>query len=125
MVITLARIDTAEREGACEPALDWLREKPRTVRELIKERPAYAAWALSIRGFLDLIDDDELELLARARPGSTLANACDRISADTFDYCVAARPWTALMHAKHRMSRKQIAYCEKHGGTTAINSRIS
>jgi hypothetical protein len=45
MRITKAMIDAAERKGACLEALEWLREWPKTVRELWNEDHTWADWA--------------------------------------------------------------------------------
>jgi hypothetical protein len=43
--IPAALIDAAEQAGACADALAWLREQPRTGRELARHRPEWVRWA--------------------------------------------------------------------------------
>ena len=44
MKITEKHIAAAEKLEACRPALKWLREKPRTLKELAAYRDDWAAW---------------------------------------------------------------------------------
>ena len=44
MEITEKHIDAAKKLRACAPAITWLRKKPRTIKELVKHNPEWAAW---------------------------------------------------------------------------------
>ena len=46
-IIPAKLIDRAEREGACEEAIKWLRAKPRTFRQLVRTNDDWAWWAIT------------------------------------------------------------------------------
>ena len=67
ITITPALIAAAERAGACEEALAWLCETPRTVEELANHYPAWAEWAaVSIPDLPDAVRD-RLQALGAGR----------------------------------------------------------
>jgi len=51
MIITEEQIQIAEKAGACESALDWLREKPRTWIELFSRNNEWFYWAIDLIPF--------------------------------------------------------------------------
>src|SRR3990172_1833938 len=46
LAITAADIRSAKKADACSGALVWAKEKPRTWRQLLHQRPSWAQWAV-------------------------------------------------------------------------------
>jgi len=91
MKITEKHIAAAEKLGACEPAITWLREKPRTLEELVEHNPDWAAWIIErIPAFAE-----RAAAALLARPGGlgeySLCRIVERAPAH------AKRAWTALL----------------------------
>ena len=133
-MITESDIEWAAAQGACDDAIEWLRESPRSLEDAIEMHPdwllehaserltdaqlatvvAVAAnprTALYYERACARMSDDQFALAIAAEPGVALCYASDRLTDEQFALAVAAEPWTALSH-EHvcaRMSDAQFA----------------
>lgn len=87
MIIDATIIARLEAAKACEPALAWLREQPRTLDNVVRERPDWVLWAAGEAGL------------------------AETIGPATIDLCAKCRPWKALEHASALLTRARRAWC--------------
>jgi hypothetical protein len=98
VVINDNMIAIAERAGACFPAITWLREKQRTIQELVNEHPDYAGWALQFSDFTALLTPDQFDTVLRCSGLEALRSmeCVNRMSDAQFERCVCQYPEPAL-----------------------------
>ena len=100
-MITESDIEWAAAQGACEDAIAWLRESPRSIEDTIARHPDWLLEHACAR-----MTDAQLAVAIATRPGAALSHehVCARMSDDQFAVAIAARPWTAL-HYEHAFLR--------------------
>ena len=101
-------IDLAEAKGACEPAMDWLRETPHTFDELFKRNIDWVVWAVEKIGpeFTDRLTDEQVAIVVEYAPAEYL---CDRLTDDQVAYVVKQLPWIAATYLRDRLTDDQVA----------------
>jgi len=85
--ITPEKIETARKRGACEDALAWLEEAPRTWEEVIE---GYADWLL--------------------------VHATDHLTPERLDRCAERFPWVALQCASDHLTPERLDRCAERLG---------
>ena len=100
-------IDLAEAKGACEPAMDWLRETPHTFDELFKRNIDWVVWAVEKIGpeFTDRLTDEQVAIVVEYAPAEYL---CDRLTDDQVAYVVKQLPWIAAEYLRDRLTDEQV-----------------
>lgn len=89
MLITAELIAAAEAADACKPMLDWLRQQPRTLIDLVEQHSDWALWA-----------------------AGRVPEAAALLSPEQIDRC-AEEPSAALEFAARRLSPERRRWCEE------------
>ena len=100
-MISESEIEWAVEQNACEDAIEWLRESPRSINETLAR---YAVWLLEHASAR--LTDAQFAFAVSAEPYAALAyeHASNRLSDEQFALAFAAEPWTAFSH-EHAFSR--------------------
>jgi hypothetical protein len=103
-------IDLAEAKGACKPALNWLRKKPRTFDELLKHDIDWVAWAVQNIGpkFTDRLTDEQVGIIVEQFSWDTVKCLRDRLTDEQVGIVVEQFPW-AVEYLRDRLTNDQIA----------------
>ena len=115
-MINESHINWAIEQNACEDAIEWLRESPRSIADVIE---TYPDWLLEHAS--DRLTDPQFAAAIAGEPSAALAyeHACDRLTDDQFAVAIAAQPEIALFyeHASDRMTDAQFARAIAEKGT--------
>jgi hypothetical protein len=84
-------IENAEINDACDAAVDWTREKPRTYGELRKENPSWMIWLTqntTLNYVLEKLSTDTYSDVRRgvAQNAATPVAVLEKLSTDTYSY---------------------------------------
>lgn len=97
-------IDAAERGGACDEAIAWLRRESRTIQELADLHPYWLLWAAGNAVTAQWISDDRIAAVLGEWPGVALAWASHRLSDAQFAAAIVQEPSEALAGALVRLT---------------------
>lgn len=112
--ITPAMIDRAEKAGACEDALQWLREAPRTFDQMVDCAPGWYLWAVWKAECEGLwVTQERIDRCVRKAPRAALAYAAKYLTPETLHDCARKCPQTALLYARPYMPADLIAWCRR------------
>jgi hypothetical protein len=120
VVITKSMITRAKKAGACDEALIWLRQKPRTVDEVIETKLHFARWAFEFPSFARLLTPKQFDLLVRCFPSISIRRHKKKLSADQFNRCIKATPVTALSYARNMLTSEQLSFCVRRATLDAM-----
>jgi hypothetical protein len=104
-------IDLAEAKGACRPALNWLRKKPRTFDELLKHDIDWVVWAVENIGpeFTDRLTNDQITDIAKRSPWIAAGYLGNRLTDDQVAIVMERAPSAAATFLADRLTDDQVA----------------
>jgi hypothetical protein len=113
MLIPIEFINKARELGACDEALEWLEQEPRTIQEMVYHQLEWVVWGFRIPGFTELLSDRQFDHVRKLYPGTALRYCSARLSDEQFDKARKQYPGAALEFCSARLSDQQFDEARK------------